>query len=212
MPNTIEKPLVPCRDATSWRSQFAKPQGWRGWIVGEVMAIKNRQRSLWVLSLLDLRPDARVLEIGFGSGADIHRAAKRVPKGLFAGIDHSEVMLRQATHRNKSAIKQGRVQLQLASVSSLPYQPDTFDVVFSINVAQFWASPVNTAAEIRRVLKPGGLVVLAIQPRNKGANEQTASDTAETLFRTLTAAGFASVRQDRKPMKPVSTVCARGRK
>lgn len=176
------------------------------------MAIKNRQRSLWVLSLLDLRPDARVLEIGFGSGADIHRAAKRVPQGLFAGIDHSEVMLRQATHRNKSAIKEGRVQLQLASVSSLPYQPDTFDVVFSINVAQFWASPVNTAAEIRRVLKPGGLVVLAIQPRNKGANEQTASDTAETLFRTLTAAGFASVRQDRKPMKPVSTVCALGRK
>ncbi len=212
MPNTIEKPLVPCCDATSWRSQFAEPQGWRGWIVGELMAIKNRERSQWVLSLLDLRPDAHVLEIGFGSGADIHRAAKRVPNGLVAGIDHSDVMLRQATRRNKSAIKEGRVQLQLAPASHLPHPPDTFDVVFSINVAQFWASPVDTATEIRRVLKPGGLVLLAIQPRNKGATEQTARDTAETLLRTLTAAGFTFVRQDRKPMNPVSTVCALGRK
>jgi SAM-dependent methyltransferase len=102
--------------------------------------------------------------------------------------------------------------LQLATDSQLPYPPDTFDVVFSINVAQFWTSPVDTGREIRRVLKPGGLVALAVQPRNKGATEQTALDTADWLSRTLTAAGFTSVAQLRQPMSPVSVVCAIGKK
>lgn len=143
---------------------------------------------------------------------DICRVARRVPVGLVAGIDHSEVMPRQATRRNHSAIRQGRVQLQLLTVSQLPYPPDTFDVVFSVNVAQFWASPVDTGREVRRVLKPGGLVALAVQPRNKGAAEQTALYTADWLSRTLTAAGFTSVAQVRQPMSPVSVVCAIGKK
>jgi SAM-dependent methyltransferase len=103
----VEKPMPVCRSATCWRSQFAHPQGWRGWVVGHLMALKNRERSLWVLSLLGVRPDDRVLEIGFGPGVDIRRIAQRVRAGFVAGIDHSEMMLRQATERNRDVIPSG---------------------------------------------------------------------------------------------------------
>jgi ubiquinone/menaquinone biosynthesis C-methylase UbiE len=213
---TVERPMPACRDTTGLRGwivgQFARPQGWRGWIVGQLIAIKNRERSLWVLSLLDLRPTDHVLEIGFGSGVDICRVAERVPHGFVAGIDHSAAMLRQATSRNREMIRAARVELRQGSASELPYAANSFDAVYAINVAQFWDVPVNTVREIRRVLKPGGLAVLAVQPRNKGATEETAQQTGATLSQALTVAGFRSVRLERRAMKPVSTVCALGRK
>ena len=57
---------------------------------------KNR----WTIELLDLKEDEHVLEIGFGPGVAIQMASQRVPRGVVVGIDHSEVMLRQAMKRN----------------------------------------------------------------------------------------------------------------
>jgi ubiquinone/menaquinone biosynthesis C-methylase UbiE len=57
------------------------------------MAIRNTERSLSVLSQLQLRSTDRVLEIGFGSGVDIKRASERVKEGFVAGLDHSEIMV-----------------------------------------------------------------------------------------------------------------------
>lgn len=197
-----------CRADTGWRSQFRHPCGWRGWIVGQLMAIKNKERSLWVLSLLGLRSTDRVLELGFGSGADIRRVAARVSAGSVMGIDHSEEMVRQATSKNARAIGAGRVTLCQGSASELPYESDFFDTAYSINAAQFWDEPVLATREIRRVLKPGGRVALAVQPRNKGATEATAHETGEKLVEALTAAGFSPVRLERKQLQPVSVVCA----
>jgi ubiquinone/menaquinone biosynthesis C-methylase UbiE len=153
---TIEKPATKCRNDSGWRSQFAHPLGWRGWVVGQLMAIKNKERSLWVLSLFNLHPEDRVLEIGFGSGADTRRVAERVPMGFVPGIDHSDVMLRQATRRNKETIQAGRFELRQGTASELPYASDSFRVAFAVNVAQFWDAPTDTLREIRRVLKPAG--------------------------------------------------------
>jgi ubiquinone/menaquinone biosynthesis C-methylase UbiE len=148
----IEKPVPTCRDDSGWRSQFGRPRGWRGWVAGQLMAIQNKERSLWVLSLLKLHPEDHVLEIGFGSGMDIRRVAGRVPKGFVAGIDPSEVMLRQAMRRNKEAIRAGRVELRQGTASLLPYPTDSFNAVFAINVAQHWDSTLDAAEEVRRVL------------------------------------------------------------
>jgi ubiquinone/menaquinone biosynthesis C-methylase UbiE len=196
------------KNNSDWMSQFRHPRGWRGWFVGQLMAVKNKKRSLWVLSLLELRPSDHVLEIGFGSGADIQRVAARVPDGYVSGIDHSEVMVRLAAAKNARAISSGRVSLQQGAASCLAYPSDSFDTVFSINVAQFWEKPEDIASEIRRVLKPGGRVALAVQPRNKGATEATAGETGEKLLAALTVAGFSPVRLERKLLRPVSVVCA----
>jgi ubiquinone/menaquinone biosynthesis C-methylase UbiE len=193
---------------SGWMSQFGHPRGWRGWVVGQLMAIKNTERSMWVLSLLELGPADRVLEIGFGSGADIRRVAAHIREGFVVGIDHSEAMVRLASAKNAKAIGAGHVTLRQGSASNLAYESNSFDVVYSINVAQFWDKPEEVAREIRRVLKPGGQVALAIQPRNKGATEATALKTGEKLVEALSAAGFSPVRLERKLLPPVSVVCA----
>ena len=194
----------------SWRDQFAKPTGAMGWLAGHVMSMKNGDRSMWVFSLLDLKPTDRVLEIGFGSGADVARASGVA--AFVAGVDHSEVMVRQATRRNATAIKAGRVELQHGSAAKLPYPDGSFDRVLAINSAQFWKDSVKTMTEVARVLKPGGWVVLAVQPRNKNATEETARQAGIGLAKSLTAAGFQEIHTEMHEMRPVPTICVLGRR
>jgi ubiquinone/menaquinone biosynthesis C-methylase UbiE len=193
-----------------WRSQFAKPTGFFGSIVGHLMAFKNRDRSIWVFSLLDLKPTDRVLEIGFGPGADITRASGAA--AFVDGIDHSEVMVQQATRRNAQAIQQGRAKLQLGSAADLPYPDAHFDKVFAINSAQFWKDLSGTCTEIGRVLKPGGWLGLAVQPRNKNATDETTRQVGAGLAKTLSMAGFEEVHCEFQQMRPVSVVCVLARR
>ena len=73
--------------------QFHRPRGFSGRLAGWVMANRssNRRRNAWVITLLDVAPTDRVLEIGFGPGIAIREAAARATEGLVCGVDHSEV-------------------------------------------------------------------------------------------------------------------------
>lgn len=202
--------VPPCGKPAGWRSQFAQPSGLRGRIVGHLMALKNKERSWWVLPLLDIHQNDHVLEIGFGSGVDVRRVSEMAIDGFVAGVDHSPVMVDHAKRRNAAAIEKGLVELKLGSASRLPYPDESFEKVFSINVAQFWMDPLEAMREMRRVLRPGGLIAVAVQPRWKGATERAARETVRALAENLRAAEFSEVRLESKRMKPVSVVCALG--
>jgi ubiquinone/menaquinone biosynthesis C-methylase UbiE len=174
------------------------------------MAVKNRQRSEWVISLLQIQPSDRVLEVGFGSGADIRRVTALATQGFIAGIDHSPVMVQQASDRNAAAIRAKQVDLRCTPADSIPYDNALFDKIFAINVAQFWLNPLEVLAELQRVLKPGGLLALAIQPRIPNATEVTVQETGAFLMQILTTAGFESVHLETKPIQPVGVVCVLG--
>ncbi|MGZ3682072.1 MAG: hypothetical protein ACXVDI_26230, partial [Ktedonobacterales bacterium] len=78
----------------AWRkrmqaSSFANPRGPLGWAAGKLMARLSTQRSEWGLSLLDLQSDDQVLEVGFGPGVDIQRAARVVTDGTVVGVEPS---------------------------------------------------------------------------------------------------------------------------
>jgi SAM-dependent methyltransferase len=198
------------RPPTGWRSQFHKPSGILGRIAGHLMAFKNKERSWWVLPMLEINQNDCLLEVGFGSGIDIRRVSEIAVDGFVAGVDHSPVMVEQASRRNRAAIDKGVVELQLGCASKLPYPDDFFNKAFSINVAQFWPDPVAVMLEFRRVVRTGGLVAVAVQPRTKNAKERTARETGRSLVDNMRAAGFSEVRLEAKRMKPVSTVCALG--
>jgi SAM-dependent methyltransferase len=204
--------MQPCQTGVGIRAQFACPSGPLGWLVGHLMALKNRGRSLWVLSLLDVQPADRVLEIGFGSGADIRRASLSARQGFVAGVDHSKLMVDQASRRNARAIREGRVELRLGSGLRLPYPEGSFDKVFSINVAQFSSDAVAGMAEARRVLRAGGLAAIAVQPRWKGATEEDSNRMGLALTEAMRSAGFSEVRSEMLSLRPVSVACALGRK
>ena len=191
-------------------SQFAKPTGMAGWMAGHLMAMRNGNRSMWVFSLLDLKPTDRVLEIGFGPGADIARASAAA--AFVAGVDHSDVMLEQASRRNTQAVREGRVKLQLGSAVQLAFPDSQFDKVFAINSAQFWKEMPKALLEISRVLKPDGWLALAVQPRSKNATDETARQVGISLSKSMIAAGFEEVHSEFHEMRPVATVCVLGRR
>lgn len=86
--------------------QFGHPHSLAERGAGLVMAHRpsNRQRNTWVVSLLDVQPTERVLEVGFGPGLLIAELARHITDGCVYGIDHSEVMIQQASKRNAAAI------------------------------------------------------------------------------------------------------------
>jgi ubiquinone/menaquinone biosynthesis C-methylase UbiE len=190
-------------------SQFAHPEGWVGRFVGVILALKNRQRNAWAISLLDIQPDDQVLEIGFGPGQAIQEVAKVTPNGFVTGIDLSDVMVAQASKRNAAAIRSGRVFLQKGAESPLPFEDNKFNKVFAVNSMQFWSNPIAGLEEVRRVLKPGGRVVITIQPMWAKIEEEVQS-VAEKLVFQLKQVGFKQVRLETRQSKPITTVSGIG--
>jgi SAM-dependent methyltransferase len=119
--------------------QAHHPRGAAGRVTAWEMAHRpsNRQRSVWVVSLLGAQPSSRILEIGFGPGVAVAELV-RAGAGHVYGIDHSGVMLRQASRRNAAAIRAGRVTLMRASVDQIPPALDgPFDAIFAVNSLAF---------------------------------------------------------------------------
>jgi ubiquinone/menaquinone biosynthesis C-methylase UbiE len=147
--------------------QFGHPSGLFGKFIGNRMAKGNVYDAQWTISLLDIQPHHRILEIGFGPGVSTQIAAEKVSQGFLAGIDHSMTMVQAASQRNSDAIQSGRMELRHGDVASLPYPDQSFDTVYSLHSIYFWQKPVDCLKEIKRVLKPGGLLAITILPKDK---------------------------------------------
>src|SRR5215470_18964874 len=187
-------------------AQFHHPHGTGGRLAGRVMAHRpsNRQRNVWVVSLLDVQPADRVLEIGFGPGLAIAELSRRVgDSGHVYGIDHSDVMLRQATRRNAAAIAAGRVTLSRAPVDRVPAAVSgPFDAILAVNSHGFWPAPAERLGELRRRLRPGGRIAIASQPRCPGATASTSRTAARKIEALLQDAGYTKTRTQTLDLNP----------
>lgn len=193
------------------RARFGRPTGLGGRAAGLLMAHRssNRRRNAWAVSLLDVRQDDRVLEIGFGPGLAIRELARLAAEGYVCGIDHSELMLRRAKRLNAEGLRRGVVDLRLAPVEDLPNFDEPFDKVLAVNAMVFWREPVSRLEEIRRLLRSGGLIAVAHQPRGPGASDGASAAKGREMEAALSLAGFSEVRLETMALKPV-VVCALG--
>jgi SAM-dependent methyltransferase len=191
------------------RAQFGRPTGFPGRIAGWVMGYRssNRRRNAWAVALLEVERDDRVLEIGFGPGIAIRELARLAPDGHVCGLDHSEVMVRQAARRNADGVRRGRVELRLGSVERVPAFEVPFDKILAVNALQFWDQPVEPLRELRRVLRSGGRIAIAFQPRGPGASDHAARTRGQQIATALRDAGFSHVRLQTLKLKP-AVVCA----
>ena len=162
----------------------------------------NRGRNQWVVSLLDVQPTDRVLEIGFGPGVAVAEVARLAPEGRVYGVDHSEVMTRQARRRNGAAVRAGLVDLQVASVDTLPDFGEPLDKIFTVNSLFFWSDPVDRLRELRTRLRTGGTIAVGHQPRCPGATADTSRQASAEIIEQLTAAGFTDARVETLDLDP----------
>jgi ubiquinone/menaquinone biosynthesis C-methylase UbiE len=147
-------------------AQMRKPSGWFGSVF--LPRLLNRMNMALVestLSRIELEPHHHVLEIGFGGGAALALVSKHLTTGVVTGVDFSSEMVREAERHFRLEIANGRLRVQLGDIAALPFASATFDRVFTINTIYFWPNTLEGLEEIRRVLKPGGLAVIALRSR-----------------------------------------------
>ena len=192
-------------------AQFGRPTGLGGRAAGWLMAHRptNRRRNSWAVSLLDVRRDDRVLELGCGPGLAIWELSRIAVDGYVCGVDHSELMLRWASRRNADGLRRGVVDLRLGSVDELPEFDAPFDKILTVNTMLFWSEPVARLAELRHLLRRGGLIAVAHQPRGPGAIDETSAAKGREIAAALDRAGFSEVRLETMRLKP-AVVCVLG--
>jgi SAM-dependent methyltransferase len=118
-------------------------------------------------------------------------------------------MVRQAAKRNADDVMSGRVDLRLGSAERLPAFETSFDKVLAVNAMLFWDQPVDQLAELRRVLRPGGRIAIAYQPRGPGATDEAAATSGQQIATALRDAAFCEVRLETLRLRP-AVVCALG--
>ena len=161
---------------------FGRPKGILGRLGGIIMARTNQKCAAWVIDLLGIQPNDRVLEAGFGPGVGIELLARSASGGYVAGVDPSEEMVQQAKARNVKAMESGQVDLRYGSAESLPFEDNTFTKALAINSMQVWPDAVAGLREMRRVMKPEGRIALGFTPYS--------GQSKSGLPEMLTAAGF----------------------
>jgi arsenite methyltransferase len=130
-------------------------------------------------ALLALQPGERVLDIGSGPGFLAEEMAAEVgPEGAVHGVDPSESMLAIARRRGTA------VQYALGDAVSLPFDDETFDAAIATQVYEYVPDMPAALAEVRRVLRPGGRLLLGY----------CAGEASPGLEPALAAGGFREIR------------------
>jgi SAM-dependent methyltransferase len=115
----------------------------------------RRQARMLAGMLRDVTAPAVIIDLGCGDGSALAIAAERNPAHRFAGIDWSGDALRQAQAVGLTVIR--------ASVSgaSLPIADGAADVVIMSELIEHLVDPDGAVAEARRILRPGGSLLLS---------------------------------------------------
>ena len=101
-----------------------------------------------------------MLDVGCGGGQTVATLAGTSRDAHVDGVDYSAESVATARRTNRASIESGRVTIQQASVSHLPFADGTFDLVTAVETHYYWPNLLSDVQEIRRVLRPGGRFAL----------------------------------------------------
>ena len=136
-----------------------KPEGELGDQLLDRMNESHEKLAQWGVSHLDIEKDDVILDIGCGGGVNVERFLKMTDNKVY-GLDYSEVAVEKSTKLNQAAIDEGRCEIIQGSVSELPFEDNTFDIITGFETVYFWPDFVNDSKEVRRVLKDDGIMFI----------------------------------------------------
>lgn len=104
----------------------------------------------------------KVLEVGVGAGTDLVNWARH--GALLSGVDLTQPAIDLS--RERLALEGMQADLRVCDAEHLPFEDDTFDVVYSYGVLMVTPDTERAIAEVHRVLKPGGVALLMLYNLN----------------------------------------------
>lgn len=108
---------------------------------------------------LDVRDRSAVLDLGCGAGSDLVQLAESVTvAGCVLGIDHDPAMVDRARARTRGGKRAGVLR---ADAHALPLRAASVDRIWTDRLLQHVADPDQVLEEARRVLRPGGRLIMA---------------------------------------------------
>jgi ubiquinone/menaquinone biosynthesis C-methylase UbiE len=181
--------------------------GWRydltGWF-HDTFSFRGQWRELRqrTANLAQLQPGEQVLDVGCGTGTLAMEVQSRVGRaGRVAGVDPGTQQIARA--RRSAARRNLPIEFQIGVIEQLPFPDQTFDVVFSTLMMHHLPAPLKRQglAQIARVLKPGGRLVIADFKRKQERTGQAArfhagGSSVQDLAALVLDAGFSQVETE----------------
>jgi ubiquinone/menaquinone biosynthesis C-methylase UbiE len=197
------------------------PKGELGEELLDWMTINHENLAVWGIGHLNINKSDVVLDIGCGGGVNVERFLKMTENRVY-GLDYSPLAVQKSTELNRKAIEEGRCEIIEGSVSDLPFEDNTFDVVTAFETVYFWPDFSNDLKEVRRVLRDGGIFLICNEALPK-EDDQHQKDLIELLdmniysedqfIQYLNRAGFHDVTcflndgPDSVTKEPVGWIC-----
>lgn len=207
--NESDELLINCR----------KPEGELGEKMIKRMNKSHENLARWGVSHLNICEDDDILDIGCGGGVNVKRFSE-MSKGKIYGIDYSEKSVEESRKYNQNKINEGQVEIIEGSVSELPFDNESFDIVTAFETTYFWPDFENDLKEIYRVLKSDGAVFICNEESKDENLKERMEDkiklmkmeilSEDELGQTLHDAGFVDVTTFTK--EGTHWLCAVGRK
>jgi ubiquinone/menaquinone biosynthesis C-methylase UbiE len=139
------------------------PSGFMGKLFGKLMEWTNVGAYRKAIETLNPAPNERFLEIGFGTGLLAEMLLLASSKNFVAGVDPTSTMVKTAINRLSDRGLRDRSDLREGTDESLPWNDNHFDAIIAIHCFQFWKDPDCSIAEIGRVLRPEGRIIIVFR-------------------------------------------------
>ena len=182
---------------------FGDPRGpLLGSIIAAVMNRGNKRINRYCVDALDLESEDQVLDLGFGGGVSFPMVLAKLGVGSLTAIDASADMLTRARKKYQRQAASGRLVLMCATADKMPLRDRSMDKVLTVNSIYFWTDLTAGLKEIRRVLRPQGVLALGIRPqevmgkfRDWGFRAYSERQIAGALYK----AGFQKIEVEDRP-------------
>jgi ubiquinone/menaquinone biosynthesis C-methylase UbiE len=183
-----------------------------GLAAGMAMAVRRGRLARTVADLAEVGPGDGVVDVGCGPGTFLREAARRGAQAT--GIEPAPQMRRLARRLTPARLRASVTVLDGAA-ERIPLENDAATVAWAVSSAHHWTDVDAGLAEVRRVLAPGGRLLVTerlTRPGGRFQHHAASPQRAEELAGRAAAAGFADVAVERHALGRYRFVLVRGRR